>query len=198
MSCQTAGTLRNLFLHTAVGNIGIDRLIHDIAQTRFQKLGGDSSPHSIGMSLSQRTRSVFDTAHDIYFGVPRRRAVPLAEPAQFFHREFSGESQYRVEHRRHVPGVEEKTIATFPTRIFGVIYQILREKYIYKIGSPHRTSGVSRVGFLYHRSSQNAYIVGCKIRYFIIHQIFVLIFSAYTKSSFSVNAPKLRYFSYIF
>ena len=81
VSCQTAGTLRNLFLHTAVGNIGIDRLIHDIAQTRFQKLGGDSSPHSIGMSLSQRTRSVFDTAHDIYFGVPRRGAVPLAEPA---------------------------------------------------------------------------------------------------------------------
>ena len=52
MTCQTACTLRNLFLNTPIGYIGIDGLVHDMTQTGFQKFGSDSSTYCKSVSLS--------------------------------------------------------------------------------------------------------------------------------------------------
>ena len=98
VTCQTAGTLRNLFLHTAVGDVGIYRLVHHFAETGFEELGGDGGTYGIGVTLPQRSRGVFDAAHDVHFGVSRCGASPLTELAQLFHGELAGEGQYRVEH----------------------------------------------------------------------------------------------------
>jgi len=74
------------------------------------------------MSLSQRTGSVFDAAHDVAFGVSRSGAAPLAEFFQLIQCEFAYQRQCGIEHRRHVSRVEEETVATFPRGVLGVVH----------------------------------------------------------------------------
>ena len=91
---NTSGSLGNLFLDATVGNICINRLIHNVTQTRLQELSGDSGTYSIGVALSQRTGCVFYTTHHVDFGMSRSHATPLAELFQFVDREFACEGEY--------------------------------------------------------------------------------------------------------
>ena len=90
---NTSGTLRNLFLDTAIRDISVDSLIHHLVKTCFQKFSGNGSTYGKGMSLSQRTGSVFNAPHDVYFRMSRSGASPLAVFFQFIQCEFTGQCQ---------------------------------------------------------------------------------------------------------
>ena len=59
---DTACTLRNLFLHATIGDVGVDGLVHHAAQTGLQKLGGNGGANGEGVTLTERTGGVLDTA----------------------------------------------------------------------------------------------------------------------------------------
>ena len=76
-------------LDTAIRDISVDSLIHHFVEACFQKFSGNGSTYGKGMSLSQRTGSVFNAPHDVYFRMSRSGASPLAEFFQFIQCEFS-------------------------------------------------------------------------------------------------------------
>ena len=59
---NTACTLRNLLLHAAVGDVGVDGLVHHVAQTGLQELGGNGSTYGEGVALSEGTGGVLNAA----------------------------------------------------------------------------------------------------------------------------------------
>ena len=76
--------------------------------------------------------------------------APLTQLLQFVHSEVTGHCELCVQHGRHVTGIQEETVATFPQRILGVVVQVLAIKYRNEICTAHSTSGMSALGFLYH------------------------------------------------
>ena len=86
MPCDTTSTLRDFFLDASIRDVGVDGLAHDPAQTMGEELCCDGCTDSEGMSLPKRPRGVFDPTKDIYLGVPRGRASPLAELLELLHR----------------------------------------------------------------------------------------------------------------
>ena len=76
---NASGTLRDFFLNTTIGNVCVNSLIHYFIEACFQEFSCDSGTYSESMSLSQRTGSIFDTTHDVYFRMSRSRASPLAK-----------------------------------------------------------------------------------------------------------------------
>ena len=66
---DTACTLRDLLLHTTVGDVGVDGLVHHVAQTSLQELSGDGSTHGEAVTLSEGTGCVLDTALNLALGV---------------------------------------------------------------------------------------------------------------------------------
>ena len=119
---NTSGTLRDFFLNTTVRNVSIDGLIHHLIETGFQEFCGNRGTYGESMSLSQRAGSIFNATHDIYFRMSRSRASPLTEFFQFIQREFSCQCQCGIKHRRHMTRIEEETVTSFPTWVFGVVY----------------------------------------------------------------------------
>ena len=100
VASQTACALRNLFLDTAVGNVGIYGLVHHLlAQARCQEFGCDGCAHGKGMALSQRTGGVLNASLHAHFGVAGSGAAPLAERLKLPHLELAGKGKGRVEHR---------------------------------------------------------------------------------------------------
>ena len=111
VSRDAASALRDLLLDPPVGDVGIDRLAHDPAETLGKELRGDGCTDSEGMSLTEGPRGVLDAALYIYLRMPRRGAAPLAELLELLHIELADQCQLCVEHRGHVPGVEEEAVA---------------------------------------------------------------------------------------
>ena len=82
---DTTSPLRDLFLYSPVGDIGVDRLTHDPAKTVSEELSCDGCPYGEGVTLAERARGILYTTQDIDLRVPRRRATPLAELLQLLH-----------------------------------------------------------------------------------------------------------------
>ena len=66
---DTASALRDLLLYTTVRDIGVDGLVHHVAQTSLQELGGDGGTNGEAMTLTERTRGVLDAACNLTLGV---------------------------------------------------------------------------------------------------------------------------------
>ena len=73
MSGNTSSTLGYFFLYASVGDVGIDGFFFKskISGACSQEFGGDGSSDGEDMALSQRTGSVFDASHNVYFGMSR-------------------------------------------------------------------------------------------------------------------------------
>ena len=79
VSGYTACALGYFFLNASIGDKCINRLVHHFAETGFQEFGGDGRSHGIGVSLSERSGSVFHAAINIHFRMSGRRATPLTK-----------------------------------------------------------------------------------------------------------------------
>ena len=171
-ACNTACALGDFFLNASVGNICVDSLFGKsrITGTCGQELGSDGGTYGKHVSLSQRTGSVFDATHYVYFGMARGGGAPLAQLFQFIQCELTDKRQLGIEHGSHVAGVEEETVSSFPFRISRVVLQKFRVQYIDEIGTTHCTARVTGFGFFNHGRSQDTDVVGCVVHYlFTIH-----------------------------
>ena len=98
-----------------------------------------------------------------------RYRTPLAELLEFGDSEAAAHCQNRIEHRRHVAGVEIETVACKPHRVVGIVDDEARKEHIDEVGATHGASGMTRFGFFYHCCRQNADIVGCVIHGLDVH-----------------------------
>ena len=80
----TACSLRDLFLHTAIGDEGIDRRIMHLAETCIHELSRDGSTYGKRVALTKRTAGVLNHALDVTFGVTGRYTTPLTEVLKVF------------------------------------------------------------------------------------------------------------------
>ena len=159
MPGDAADALRNLFLNTAVGDERVGLVRHPVAEASYEKTLGDRRTQSHRMALPQRARGILDSAVEIDLGMTRRRAAPLPERRQLVHIEIAGQSQYGIEHRRHMAGIEEEAVAERIARVVGIVPQELGVENVHEIGSAHRSAGMARLGFLHHRRCENPDIV---------------------------------------
>ncbi len=83
-ACHTACTLRDLLLHAAIGDEGVDGRVVDLAKAGVEELSRDSSTYSKRVTLSERTGGILDAALDVTLGVTGRHAAPLTEVLQVF------------------------------------------------------------------------------------------------------------------
>ena len=144
-----------------------------LAETSCHKALGNRCAHCHRMPLTQRARGVFDTMFHVDFGVPRRDAPPLAERLQIVHCIKTRHRQHAIQHRGHVPGIQEETVPIDPLRVFRIIYQKLGIQHIGKIGTTHGSAGVSRFGLFNHCCRQYSYIVSGSVQQVrIVHGIF--------------------------
>ena len=138
-------------------------MTHHIAQACLEELCSDSSTYGVGVTLTERTRRVFDTVYEVYFGVTRCGATPLTELLQIFESILTCQCQLGVEHRRHVSGIQIEAVATLPEGVIGVVLEKLAIEYVDKVSTAHSTTRVTRLRFFYHRCSQNSDIVRCSV-----------------------------------
>jgi len=66
-------------------------------------------------------------------------------------------------------GIKEETVTSLIFHVTGIILQELAEKHVNEISATHSTTGVTGLGLLDHRCSQNTDIVGC-----LVHQFFTV------------------------
>ena len=145
-----------------------------------KELGGYGCAYGIGVTLSQRTRCVLNASCGVEFGVTGSGRTPLAQICQFFQRVFAGKAKLGVQHGGHVSGVKIKTVATYPQRVFGVVFEILAIEHIDKVCSSHCASGVSAFCFFYCTNCQNADIVGRMVKGLdIVHRFLELFYFGY-------------------
>ncbi len=169
---NTACALGNLFLYATVRDVGIDGLVHDVAQTSLQEFGSDGCTHSERVSLTEGTAGVLDAAFNLALGVTGRHRTPLAQVLQILQRVLADEGELAVKHGSHVAGVEEETVATFPSGVLRVVDQKFAVECVDEISAAHSTTGVSRLSLFNHRSSKDTDVVRCHVHYFVVvHKI---------------------------
>ncbi|OAV67958.1 hypothetical protein Barb4_02275 [Bacteroidales bacterium Barb4] len=165
--------LRDFLLNAAVGNIGVDCLVHPLAKPRLQKLGGNRRSDSQRMPLSQGTGCVLYPPLHIPFGMPRRRTAPLPELRQLLRRIFPCQCQHGIQHRRHVSWIKEEPVPPFPLRTLGVIHQKLRKQHVHEVRPPHRPAGMPRLCLFNHCRRQNTNVIRRPFHYLVfIHGIY--------------------------
>ena len=120
--------------------------------------------------------------HNICLGMTRGDATPLTELLQVLHSVIARQHKYRIEHRRHMTGVKEQSVAEWIRRIFGVIAQELGIEQIYKIRTTHSTSGVTRFSLFYHSCSQNTNVIGRFVEFRVSKHILLLLICLYYSS----------------
>ena len=103
--------------------------------------------------------------HNIYLGMAGGTATPLTEILQIVHRVETREHQHRIEHRRHMARIEEETVAEGIGGVLGIESHKFGVENIDEIGTAHSASGMTRLSFFYHSSSQNTDIIGCFIEF---------------------------------
>ena len=180
VSCQTACTLRYLFLYAAVGDEGIDGRIMNSAVTGVEPLGSDGSSYSEGMSLSERSGGVL--YHPLYLAlrVSGRYRTPLTEVLQVFERELTSEAELSVEHRRHVTRIEEEAVTRFPARILRVVFQKLAKEDIDEVRATHSSARVTTLSFLYCCCGQDSDVVRRAIQKLcLVHSNFYINFCSF-------------------
>ena len=169
ISGNTAGALRDFLLDATVGNEGICLMSHGLSETGFEETLCDSTADSHCMALTQRTGGVFDTAFGVELGMAGSNGTPLAELLELVEGIVACESEHGIEHRRHVAGIEEETVAGEPGGIVGIGYEELREQNVHEISAAHGAAGMARFSFFDHRGSQNTDIIGCAVQSFCVH-----------------------------
>ena len=80
-----AGPLRDLLLHTAVGDICIGLVRPHLAETSDQETLRDSAAYRHHVSLPERTGTVLHAALHVKLRMTRSDAAPLAELLQLLH-----------------------------------------------------------------------------------------------------------------
>ena len=133
-----------------------------------KELSCDSCTNSENMTLTKRTRSVFNTTSNLKLWVTSSRRAPLAKLLQLFESELADKAELRIEHRGHMTRIEEETVATNPRRVLWIILQILRIEHVDEVGTTHSTTWVTRLCLFYSRCSENTDVVSCMQHYFVI------------------------------
>ena len=141
-SGDTAGTLRDFFLNTAVADEGVGLVGNDVAEACLEETFCDGASHGHCMALSEGTGCVLDAAFGVKFGVSRGYAAPLAELLEFGSGELACEGKHRIKHWRHVAGVEEEAVACEPCGVVRVGDEKPGIKHIHEVGATH---GATRV-----------------------------------------------------
>ncbi len=121
MAGNASGTLRNLFLNTAVGNISISFMGNNIAELGNEHTFCQSATNGHYMTLAKRAGGVLYAAVNVELGVAGSNRTPLAEFLKFFKSIAAGQRQNAIEHGRHMARIHKETVAGNPTRISGVI-----------------------------------------------------------------------------
>ena len=147
MPGDAADALRNLFLNTAVGDERVGLVRHPVAEASYEKTLGDRRTQSHRMALPQRARGILNPAVEIDLGMTRRRAAPLPERRQLVHIEIAGQSQYGIEHRRHMAGIEEEAVAERIARVVGIVPQELGVENVTKSAPPIAPPGWPDLAF---------------------------------------------------
>ena len=160
MAGQTACTLRDLFLNAAVRDEGVCLVREPFAETGGEESLGYGAAHGHGVTLTEGTGCVLDTALGVQLGVAGRGRAPLAELRELVGAIVAEERQHAVEHGRHVAGVEEETVASYPAAVVGIGHEELRVKYVDEVCASHGTAGMSRLGFFNHCGGESADVVG--------------------------------------
>ena len=160
MPRDAAHTLRNLLLDSTVRDIGIGFVGHPLAKARHQETFGNGGAQRHGMALSQRARGVLHAPQHIHFGMAGRHAPPLAQRLQVLGRIGAGQRQHRIEHRRHVAGIEEQPVTERIIHPVGIVTQELGVQYRDEISAPHCSARMPRLRFFDHGGRQDAHIVG--------------------------------------
>ena len=160
ISGDTSGFLRDSLLHTAVADKCVGLMgPHFTKSLGYESLGYCRS-HGHHMALAQRAAGILYSTFHIHLGMARSNTAPLPERLQVGHGVFAREGQHRIEHGRHVPGVQEEPVARKPTRVIGVMNQKLGIKHVHKVGTTHGTARVARLGFFDHGGGKHADVVG--------------------------------------
>ena len=148
-------------MYAAVADVTVDGFLAEsgVACVCGQEFGCDGGAHGIGMTLSQGAGGVLDAALGVKLGVSAGGGAPLAEAGQLIERVLSSQAQLCVEHGRHVAGVEEETVASFPEWPVGVVGEVLAIKDIDEICSTHGSAWMAALGFLHRTYCKDADIV---------------------------------------
>ena len=115
------------------------------------------------MSLTKRTGGVLNHPLNLTLGVSGCNRTPLTEVLEVFERELACQTELSVEHRRHVPGVEEETVTRFPTGIVRIVFQELAKEDVDEVCATHSTARVTTLCFFYCCGSQDTNVIGCAI-----------------------------------
>ena len=121
MAGNTSGTLGNFFLNAAVGNVGICFVGHNVAELSDQHAFGQCAANGHYMALAQRAGGVFNSAVNVEFRMAGSNGTPLAEFLKFFESIATRQGKNAIEHRRHVTGIKEESVAGNPIWIAGII-----------------------------------------------------------------------------
>ncbi len=89
VSCQTACTLRDLFLHAAIGDESVDSRVVDLSVTLMEPLSGDGCTDRKGVSLAERTGGILNHPLNLTLRVSRRHRTPLTEVLEVFEGELT-------------------------------------------------------------------------------------------------------------
>ena len=168
---DAACPLRDLFLHPPVRDEGKRLVRHPFAKASTQEPFGNGGAHRTGMALAQRPGGILHAAGDIQLGVAGRGAAPLAEALQLVERVVPAQRQHRVEHRRHVTGIQEEPVPHMPGRVRGIVTQELRVKDVDEIGPAHCPARVAGFGLFDHGGGKDADVVGCSISDVSMHDV---------------------------
>ena len=163
MSCQTTCALGYLLLYISVGDESIDGWIMNIAVAGIKPFSGNSSANCERMTLTQRTGSVLDHSLNLTLRVSGCHRPPLTEVLEVLEGKLTRQTELGIEHRCHVAGVKEETIACFPSGVLRIVLKELAKEHIDEICATHSSARVTTLGFLYCCSSQNTNIVRCTI-----------------------------------
>ncbi len=174
-SGDTSGALRNLFLHTSVGDESIGLVSHNIAEARLQETLSDGAADSHCVTLPEGPGGILNAAGGIHFRMTGAYRAPLTELLKLFHSVFPCERQHGIKHRRHVTRIKEETVTRNPGRVVGVGDEILGVEHIHEVGAAHGATGMTRLGFLYHACRQYADGIGRTVQYSLIHLFKILI-----------------------
>ena len=112
------------------------------------------------MSLSERARGILHAAQHVRLGMSRRHAAPLTQRLQVLGLVVAGQRQRRIEHRRHVPRIEEKPVAVGICHVVGIVTEKLRIEHRDEVGAAHGTARMPRLRLLDHGGRQDADVVG--------------------------------------
>ena len=121
------------------------------------------------MSLSERAGGVLYRVCEVCLRVSGGMASPLAEVLQLFGRHDAGQCEDRIEHRRHVPRVEEETVAERIIEFVGVIVQELRIEDVDEVGASHGSARMSRFCLFDHCRRQYPDVVRRPVGDCVVH-----------------------------